>query len=77
MSSIDDSHYFFVLHQVETDLDLLHEDLINATRKTMDYWLEEWFKRRGNVTGNPRKVSEDFKQGVFNWKEVERELEES
>lgn len=76
MSSTDDSHYFFVLHQVEIDLDLIHEELLEANRAKMDYWLEQWFKQRGNVTGNPRKVSEEFKRGVFNWKEVERDLEQ-
>lgn len=75
MSSTDDSHYFYVLHQVEIDLDIPHEELLNSSKKTMDYWLEKWFKQRGNITGEPRKVSEDFKRGVFNWKEVERELE--
>lgn len=74
-SNTDDSHYFYVLHQVEIDLDILHEELLNASKKTMDYWLEKWFKQRGNITGEQRKVSEDFKRGVFAWKEVERELE--
>lgn len=74
-SNADDSHYFYVLHQVEIDLDILHEELLNASKKTMDYWLERWFKQRGNITGEQRKVSEDFKRGVFAWKEVERELE--
>lgn len=72
---MNDSHYFFVLHQVEIDLDLLHEELLEADRKKMDYWVEQWFNRRSNVTGNRRKPSEEFKRGVFKWKEVERELE--
>ncbi len=75
MSFDDQSHYFFVLHQIEIDLDIFHDELLAADKKKLDYWIEEWFKRRGNVTGEQRKVSSDFKQGVFNWKEVERELE--
>ena len=75
MSFDDQSHYFFVLHQIEIDLDIFHDELLVADKKKLDYWIEEWFKRRGNTTGNQRKVSEDFKRGVFNWKEVERELE--
>jgi hypothetical protein len=75
MSFDDQSHYFFVLHQIEIDLDIFHDELLEADKKKLDYWIEEWFKRRGNVTGEQRKVSSEFKQGVFNWKEVERELE--
>ena len=77
MSFNDNSHYFFVLHQIEIDLDIFHDELLEAPKERLDVWIEEWFKRRGNVTGNQRKVSADFKQGVFNWKEVEKELEES
>jgi hypothetical protein len=77
MSFDDQSHYFYVLHQVELDLEIEHSELLEASKGKMDYWVEEWFKRRSNVTGNKRKASEEFKQGVFNWKEVERDLEES
>lgn len=74
--SLDDSHYFYVLHQVEVDLEIDHDELIQSDRKKLDILVEKWFDRRGKITGNVRPVSEDFKQGVFNWKEVERELEE-
>jgi hypothetical protein len=73
----DDSHYFFVLHQIEIDLDIFHDELLEAPRERLDVWLDEWFKRRSNVTGNQRKPSEEFREKVWNWKEVERELEES
>ena len=76
MSLKDDSHYFIVLHQIELDLSVDHEELIEASKSKMDYWVEEWFKRRANVTGNRRPASEEFKRGVYNWKEIERELEE-
>ena len=76
MSFRDDSHYFYVLHQVETDLSLDHIELLEASKGKIDYWVEEWFKRRGNITGNRRPASEEFKRGVYDWKEVERELEQ-
>jgi hypothetical protein len=76
MSSTDDSHYFYVLHQVEIDLDILHEELLEAPKNRMDYWVKEWFNRRSNVTGDRRKPSQDFLDGVYRWKQVEKELEE-
>jgi hypothetical protein len=73
--SQDDSHYFYVLHQIEDDFHIDHDELLQADRKKVDYYVEKWFKQRTNITGNTRKPSEEFKEGVFNWKEAERELE--
>ncbi|TLX84229.1 MAG: hypothetical protein E6L04_07420 [Thaumarchaeota archaeon] len=72
----NDAAYFYILHQVEIDLEIDHQELIDASRGLLDFWLDEWFNRRSNVTGIRRKPTEDLKQGVFDWKEEERELEE-
>lgn len=76
MSYDNDANYFYILHQVEIDLEIDHQELIDASKGLLDYYLDEWFRRRDNVTGIQRKPTEDLKDGVFNWKEQERELEE-
>jgi hypothetical protein len=73
--SFDQSHYFFVLHQIEIDLEVDHDFLLETTRRDLDKLLQLWFDQRAKATGVKRPASEDFKQGLFNWKEVERELE--
>jgi hypothetical protein len=74
--SSNDAAYFYILHQMEIDLEIDHQELIDASRGLLDYWLDEWFRRRSNVTGNRRRPTEDLKQGVYDWKEEERSLEE-
>lgn len=76
MSYDNDANYFYILHQMEIDLEIDHDELLEASKGLMDFYLDQWFKRRSNVTGVSRKPTEDLKDGVFNWKEQERELEE-
>ena len=73
---VDDLMSFELLYRIELDLEIDHQELIEASRGLLDFYLDEWFKRRSNVTGNRRRPSEDLRQGVFDWKEQERELEE-
>ena len=75
--SENQSHYFYVLHQIEIALDLDHDELIQASKQRLDVWAEKWFAQRGRITGDKRDTSEKFKQSLFDWKETERELEES
>lgn len=73
--SEDASRYFAVLHQIELDLDIPSDELLALSRSQLDQRIERWFNQRANITGERRRPSEDFKQGVYDWKEVERELE--
>ena len=72
----DDAGYFYVLHQIEFDLEIDHDELLQASRTRLDVLIERWFNQRANVTGTIRKPTEALKEGVFDWKETERELEE-
>lgn len=71
-----DLGYFYILHQVEVDLELDHEDLLNASKGRLDTYIEEWFNTRSVISGTERFATEELKKGVFNWKETEKELEE-
>ncbi len=73
---VDDLMSFELLYRIELDLEIDHQELIEASRGLLDFYLDEWFRRRSNVTGNRRRPSENLRQGVFDWKEQERELEE-
>lgn len=73
--SESDVGYFYILHQMEFDLDIDHDELLEASRGKLDVLLEKWFNQRANITGNRVTPSESLKEGVFDWKETERELE--
>jgi len=75
--SSNDANYFYVLNQLEIDLQIDHENLMNASKTGIDKLLELYFIRRGLISGVEREPSDKFKAGVFRVKEDIRELEES
>lgn len=74
--SNDDAGYFFVLNQVEQDLEIDHDNLLHATRAGLDKALELWFNMRSVITQRFKEPSEGLKQGVWEVKQLVRELEE-
>ncbi len=75
--SQDDSGYFFILVQIETDLVIDHEDLLRSTRSGLGKALELWFIQRAVETNTaPRTITEELKNSVFRVKEELREAEE-
>lgn len=74
---MSDENYFYVLNQAEYDLKIDHDFILQTNPNQIGNLMEKWFERRGNITGDKREPSEQFKAGVYRVKEQVRELEES
>jgi hypothetical protein len=76
MSSESDVGYFYILHQIEFDLEIDHDELLQSSKDHLDVLIEKWFNQRANITGERISPTESLKEGVFDWKETERSLEQ-
>jgi hypothetical protein len=73
--SESDVGYFYILHQIEFDLEVDHDELLEVSKDRLDILIEQWFQRRTNITGEKHTPTEELKEGVYDWKEQEKELE--